>query len=264
MDSQTPLPSQANPRRPWWAWARRPQPAAGRSRRRTPLWVYDVLLIVVLLAGAYLRLVGLNWGEYQYLHPDERFLVWVGSDIAPIGTTAAEIGAAPTVANTPWRAAYLEDYADCAEWGGYFDASCSPLNPHNRGHAFYVYGTLPVFAARYLVEWIYGHSGFNEMTDVGRALSAVADLLTVLLVYAVGRRSYNAKIGLLAAAFSAFSVMQIQQAHYFTTDTFFNLFTLLAVYYAVRVEHRAGFHARPSPKGGGRFSPAAGRRRDRG
>ena len=129
MDSQTPLPSQANPRRPWWAWARRPRPATGRNRSRTPLWVYDTLLIAVLLAGAYLRLVGLNWGEYQYLHPDERFLVWVGSDIAPIGTTAAEIGAAPTVANTPWRAAYLEDYADCTEWGGYFDASCSPLIP---------------------------------------------------------------------------------------------------------------------------------------
>ena len=233
MDSHPPLPSQATP------------------RRQAPLWVYDILLIIVLLAGAYLRLVGLNWGEYQYLHPDERFLVWVGSDIAPIGTTAAEIGAAPTAANNPWREdpRYAGEYADCSEWGGYFDASCSPLNPHNRGHTFYVYGTLPVFAARYLVEWIYGHSGFNEMTDVGRALSAAADLLTVLLVYLVGARAYNRKVGLLAAAFSAFTVMQIQQAHFFTTDTFFNLFTLLAVYYALRVSTEPTLTLAPLPEG---------------
>ena len=220
---------------------RRPRPAetetASPEPRQASLWLYDLLLICVLLAGAYLRLVGLNWGEYQYLHPDERFLVWVGSDIAPIGTTAEQIGTAPSTVTNPWRGdpRYAADYPDCAEWGGYFDASCSPLNPNNRGHAFYVYGTLPVFTARYLVEWIYGHSGFNEMTNVGRALSAAADLLTVLLVYAVGKRSYNARVGLLAAAFSALTVMQIQQAHYFTTDTFFNMFTLLAVYYAVRV-----------------------------
>lgn len=234
MDSPNPLPNPANPRRSLWSRLKPAQPAATPG---LPLWIYDLLLILVLLAGAYLRLVGLNWGEYQYLHPDERFMVWVGSDIAPIGTTAAEIGVAPTEANSLWRqdSRYAGQYADCTEWGGYFDASCSPLNPHNRGHTFYVYGTLPVFAARYLVEWIYGHSGFNEMTDVGRALSAAVDLLTVLLVYLVGRRAYNAKVGLLAAAFSAFTVMQIQQAHFFTTDSFFNMFTLLAIYYAVRV-----------------------------
>jgi len=34
-------------------------------------------LIAVLTAGAYFRLVGYDWGEYQYLHPDERFLTLV-------------------------------------------------------------------------------------------------------------------------------------------------------------------------------------------
>jgi len=237
IDSQTPLPAQATPDQPvsFWKRFKRFWQPSGKRRQSRSLWVYDILLIYVLLIGAYLRVVGLNWGEYQYLHPDERFLIWVGSDIALTGTPAAEIGTPPTVANNPLRATYPEDYPDCTEWGGYFDASCSPLNPNNRGHNFYVYGTLPVFMARFLVEWIYGHSGFNEMTDVGRALSAVADLLAVLLVYLVGKRTYNVRVGLLAAAFSAFTVLQIQQAHFFTTDTFINMFTLLAVYYAVRV-----------------------------
>jgi YYY domain-containing protein len=173
--------------------------------KRTEL-LFSFLLVLVLLAGAYLRVSGLYWGEYTYMHPDERFLIWVGTDISPV-----------------------ESFAD------YWDTANSSLNPHNRGHGFYVYGTLPMFLARYAVEWVYGHSGFNEMTNVGRALSALADLLTVLLVYLVGARAYDRRVGLLAAAFSAFAVLQIQHAHFFTMDTFTTLFTLLAIYFAVRV-----------------------------
>ena len=204
------------------------------QRRRQGI-IFDLLLICVLLVGAYFRLVGLNWGEYKNLHPDERFLAWVGTDIRPIGADPEGLGPPPSVETIPWRAAYPEAFTDCTEWGGYFDASCSPLNPNNRGHGFYVYGTLPLFVTRYLVEWVWGHSGFNEMTDIGRALSTLVDLLVVLLVYLIAARLYDRRVGLLAAAFSALTVMQIQLAHYFTVDTFLNFFTYLTIYFAVRV-----------------------------
>ncbi len=175
-------------------------------------WLYALLLVGVLLAGAYLRISGLYWGEFQYLHPDERFLVWVGSDIQTVDSLAA-----------------------------YFDTAVSPLNPNNAGHGFYVYGTLPMFLTRYMVEWIYGHSGFAEMTRVGRALSTFSDLLTVLLVYLVAARLYNRRLAILAAAFSSAAVLQIQQSHFFTMDTFINFFSFLAFYFAVQamVEPRA-------------------------
>jgi YYY domain-containing protein len=51
----------------------------------------------------------------------------------------------------------------------------------------------------------------------------------------VGERAYGRRVGLLAAAFSAFTVLQIQHAHFFTMDTFSTFFTLLTVYFAVRV-----------------------------
>src|SRR3990170_3608549 len=204
------------------------------QRRRQGI-IFDLLLICVLLVGAYFRLVGLNWGEYKNLHPDERFLAWVGTDIRPIGADPEGLGPPPSVETIPWRAAYPEAFTDCTEWGGYFDASCSPLNPNNRGHGFYVYGTLPLFVTRYLVEWVWGHSGFNEMTDIGRALSTLVDLLVVFLVYLIAARLYDRRVGLLAAAFSAMAVLQIQLAHYFTVDTFLNFFTYLAIYFAVRV-----------------------------
>jgi YYY domain-containing protein len=200
----------------------------------TPL-IYDVLLLYVLVFGALFRYIGIEWGDWQYLHPDERFLIWVGTDIMPIGTPQDQLGSPPTTANNPSRILPNFTYPDCQSWGGYFDASCSPLNPNNRGHSFYVYGTLPMFVTRYLVQGIYGHSGFNEMTTVGRVLSAIVDLLAVVVVYAIGKRLFNKPVGVLAAAFSAFTVLNIQQSHFFTMDTFFSFFTLLAVYYAVRV-----------------------------
>ena len=197
--------------------------------------IYDLILVFILVLAAYFRLVGLNWGEYQYLHPDERFLVWVGADIQPVGTPQEELGPPPSVSGNPLRANNPDVFPDCKAWGGYFDASCSPLNPNNRGHGFYVYGTLPMFLTRYVVQWIYGHSGFQEMTNVGRPLSALADLLTVFLVYIIAARLFSRRVGLVAAAFSALVVLQIQLSHFFTMDTFLNFFTYLAIYFAVRV-----------------------------
>ncbi|MBK5106869.1 MAG: glycosyltransferase family 39 protein, partial [Anaerolineales bacterium] len=168
------------------------------------------------MAAAFMRFRGLFWGEYQYLHPDERFMVWVGTDISPVNSLSE-----------------------------YWDSSTSSLNPHNRGHGFYVYGTLPLYMARYAVEWVYGHSGFNEMTNAGRFLSAFADLLTVLFVYLIGARVYDKRVGLLAAGFSAFAVLQIQQSHFFTVDTFTTLFSMIAVYFAVSIANN-----RDAPKRG--------------
>jgi YYY domain-containing protein len=180
------------------------QPPKRRAGLRS--WVYGLLLIYIFLMAAYLRFVGINWGDEQYLHPDERFLVWVGSDISPVKSL-----------------------------GEYFDTAVSLLNPNNRGHGFFVYGTLPLFMARYLVEWIFGHSGFNEMTLVGRPLSALADLGTLTLVFMIALRLYNRRAALLASAFYACAVLPIQLSHFYKEDTFTNFFSFLAIYFAVRV-----------------------------
>lgn len=197
--------------------------STGKKKSRTA--VIDLLLVWVLLAGAYFRFVGLNWGEYQYLHPDERFLVWVGSDITPLKCLDASYGIYDC---PPDKKAWMSI-------SEYFDTVNSTMNPNNRGHGFYVYGTLPMFLTRYLVELVYGRSGFNEMTDMGRLLSALADLLTVALVYVIAARLYDRRVALLSTAFVSAAVLMIQQAHFFTMDTFVNFFIYLAIYFAVRV-----------------------------
>lgn len=170
-----------------------------------PVWLTILLLGVILVAGTALRLVGVDWDEGQHLHPDERFLTMVVTSIQP------------------------------EKIGEYFDTAISTLNPHNVGQTFYVYGTLPLLFTRFVGDAL-NMSGYGNIYLVGRYLSALMDLLTILLVFLAAIRLFkNEKIGLLAAAFAAFSVLPIQLSHYFTVDTFSNFFSFLAIYLAIVV-----------------------------
>ena len=197
------------------------EPPANRSWH---LWLYDIILIVVLLAGMYLRLIGLNWDSNQHLHPDERFLTMVESALQPMkcAQPALPVEACP------------EEQKRWLSLSDYFNTKTSTLNPHNRGYAFFVYGTLPIFIVRYAAEWL-GQIGYDQVDLVGRQLSTIADLGTILLLYFIVSRLYGRKIGLFAATLSTLTVLQIQQSHFFTVDTFANFFMFLAIYFVVRV-----------------------------
>ncbi len=167
-------------------------------------WVWDILLIGVLAIGAFFRFTGISWDDNHHLHPDERFLTMVESSISSVKSA-----------------------------GEYFDTANSSLNPNNRGYSFYVYGTLPIFIVRYVGEWL-GQTGYDQINIVGRVLSGIFDLGTILMVYLIGRRLYrSARVGLLAALFATLSVLPIQLSHYFAVDTFANFFVYAALFAAV-------------------------------
>jgi YYY domain-containing protein len=175
------------------------------ENRPSRTWIFDLLLIIVLAIGGYFRIIGLDWDQGQHLHPDERFLTMVSSAIEPVKS-----------------------------FSEYFDTANSSLNPPNRGYGFFVYGTLPIFIVRYAAEWT-NMAGYDQVYLVGRVASAIVDLLAVLLLYIIAARLYNRRVALLAAAFSAFAVMQIQQSHFFTVDNFPTLFGMLTAYFAVEI-----------------------------
>ncbi len=210
---------------------------------KTRAWIYDLLMIGVLLIGAYFRFVGDNWGDFSNQHPDELFFSEVTSALQPVGTGADVLGPPPTLTNNPWRATFPKDFPDCKAWGGYFDTSCSPLNPNNRGYGFYVYGDLPVILVRYLDVWLQGLGSLpllgqnlstlaNNVTLLGRQLSGLMDLGTVALLYFIVKRFYKPHVALLSALFSALAVEQIQQAHFYTSDSFLIFFMTLTVFFA--------------------------------
>jgi YYY domain-containing protein len=199
-----------------------------------------VMLVGILVIGGYLRFVGLNWDEGQYIHPDEGHM-----------------------RNTLSLISWPDDLSL------YFDTHRSPLNVRNVEGRRYSYGTLPLFVARGASEWLDtacsdspaplsrtvaslvanpSISGCSPGTFtgvysavVGRALSALADLGTVVLVYLIGRRLYGETTGLLAAGLGAVTAFLIQQAHFFTVDSPACFLTTLVAYFSVRASQTGGW-----------------------
>ncbi len=196
---------------------RRPTYRSAWWRDRQNLLI-ALLLLLVMVSGAYFRFVGLNWDDFTHLHPDERFLTQVVTSIAPVSSI-----------------------------GEYFNTAESSLNPNNRGAGFYVYGTLPLFivkAASGIVAQVTGDltwAGYNGAHLVGRVFSATSDLLTILLVFLIGRRLYDRWIGLLAATLYAWAVLPIQLSHFWTMDAFTGLAVTAALWLGVRILDEGGW-----------------------
>ncbi len=136
-------------------------------------------------------------------------------------------------------------YPETQGIGGYFDTLCSPMNPHNASHGFYVYGSFPLFLAHFgsrIVEDA-TTSGFPLFDYQGghlvwRGISVVFDVLTILAVFALGRRIRGNWVGLLAALFYAAAPLAIQKAHYGTVNAATSFMVTVALYNAVAVQQR--------------------------
>ena len=186
----------------------------------------------IALLGLALRLYGLDWDQlasrYQYLlrvygpgfaygnnfHPDERQIMF-----------------------------HVVDLAWPKSWAQFFDAANSPLNPH-----FFAYGSFPLYLLAGVGN-ILSHvspalANFANLTLTGRALNAIFDVGTILLIgwlalllvpdRTPGRR-YAWSVALLAAALVAFTPFQIQQSHFYTVDTMLLFFVTLTVLACVKL-----------------------------
>lgn len=167
-------------------------------------------LLIVLSLGLFLRLFGYNWDQGSHLHPDERFLTMVGVDTKLPRT-----------------------------FSGYMNPKTSSFNPANKGFTFYVYGTLPVLMNKILGELWYSDT-YETFHLQGRILSGLADLCIVLIIYKIcvlleKKLKFNPSIKLFAAFFYAIAVLPIQLSHFFTVDTFLNLFCWSSLYFIIKL-----------------------------
>jgi YYY domain-containing protein len=203
---------------------------ADRRNRRIDWHALILLLIVVI--GASLRLHNLQWDDGQLAHPDER--------------------------STVYYYALTIDWPQDLETA--LDPRKSPLNPlwdvQAERHRNYTYGHFPLYALVGVANGLHGlgleaQSGgwlspdvaetlvrANQAPDiayVGRLLMALADTASIYLLYLIARRLYGRNAGLLAAAFSAFTALQIQLAHFFAVDPASATFVFLAIYGAIRM-----------------------------
>jgi hypothetical protein len=198
-------------------------------------WV-ELTLAVVLLGAAALRLYNVSWDDLHHVHPDERWISMVASDIA-----------------------WPENFKDI------LDPRKSTLNPlwipEDNTRRNYAYGHLPLYLLAFganlatrlapLGQHLSAYPGLAEAVGdlallsryshinlVGRVLSAFADLGIIYLVFLLGRHIYGKRAGLLGATFVAFTVMHIQLAHFCAFDVVTTFFAVLTVYGAVRLAQR--------------------------
>lgn len=162
-----------------------------------------VLFFLILVFAFFLRFYGINWDQGQHFHPDERFLTMVETGI-----------------KIP------------KSFGEYLNPKISPMSPYNSGSPFFVYGTFPLNLTK-IVGLITGRQDYGTIHLVGRFLSSLFDLGVIYLLFRIGKKISDRKVGLLSAFLYAMMVFPIQLSHFFTVDTFLNFFIVLSFYLLV-------------------------------
>ena len=179
-------------------------PETWRSRRFQVL----VLALILVVAAAF-RLNGLEtWDDDSHQHPDERFLTIVASQVSvPLS---------------------IPDY---------FNTARSSLNPYANGQSNYAYGQLPLTLTRMVAEWT-GRASYQQVFGVGRVLSTLADLTTIVLAWLLARRVFGLRTAHLTALLLSLTVLHIQLAHFFAVDTFATCFAAAALLFGQRAWQR--------------------------
>lgn len=174
--------------------------------------LFTYLFIATVVLALMLRVHGANWDQNQHLHPDERFLTMVTTDL-----------------NWPEN---LRDF---------FNTNKSTLNPHNINYSFYVYGTFPLFFTKAVTDLI-NKTDYNTLTIAGRYQSAIIDTLIVILVFLITYKITKKKLASLLAMFLySVSVLPIQLSHFYTVDSFLTFFIVLSFYLSLFVRDVKNF-----------------------
>ncbi len=202
------------------------------ARFRKNLTSTAVILALILAVALALRLNGLNWDDGFGFHPDERD-IYMRSDCM-----YQALANHPGFENCGYLQAQPETTPGLPSLEVFLDPERSPLNPH-----WFPLGSVLLYVL------VYFRSIFELVTDfssmdmryAGRAISALADVGSVFLVFLLGRRIYGVKIGLLAAGLTALAVIHIQNSHFYRPETFSALFTLASFWAIFRMTERKRF-----------------------
>ncbi len=163
-----------------------------------------IVLLTIILTAIALRLYGLDWDQGSHLHPDERAIVMF--------TTALE-----------WPKNINEFFSPNSSW-----------NPH-----FFAYGSFPIYLLK-----IAGDIGsifnptlgqYDGINLIGRFISALFDMGTLYVVFLIGKKLFNTKVGLLGAFFYGISVLPIQLSHFYAVDTPLTFFVMLTLWWLIHL-----------------------------
>lgn len=161
--------------------------------RTRQLW-----LVALVVFAAFVRLIGIDWDDRHFFHPDERAIAF----------------AIERLSFSP-----LQLDPDFFAYGSF---------------PFYVNRAISSLLG--LIDPSWGR--YAQIIHTGRAVSGVLGVLTVLFTYLLGTRLYGWQTGILAGFLLAATPLHIQNSHYITTDVFLTFLVLLTLYSAVRLAQR--------------------------
>lgn len=167
-------------------------------------WILGLILLIAL--G--LRLYGIDWDDGGLFHPDERAILMQTERL---------------------------DIPSSGQYKDLLSAEESPLNP-----GWFNYGSLPLYTLR-AVQAVASPVSDWDVFDLripGRTISAIADTVTILLMFVFASRWYGARVGLLAAALGSIAVLHIQLSHFFAVDTILTMFILATLVASTRVAYK--------------------------
>lgn len=162
----------------------------------------NFFLFFFIIVGIFFRFYNLTWGAPFFFNPDERNIASAISQI---------------------------DYPN-------------QLNPH-----FFAYGSLPIYSIYFTgvfvnkTQNLLFHAHFKETVVsfenaiiIGRLYSFFLSVLTLPLIYILGKKAGGANAGRLSVILASLSVGFIQYSHFSTFEMWLSCFTLLITYVLVR------------------------------
>ena len=190
-------------------------------------WLVLLVLIAAIALG--LRLDGLDWDGGRFYHPDERS-IYLRAECMHLALTE----------DPGWAGCQNRDFPrDEPGFPGlatFFDKDASPLNPH-----WFPLGSIIIYllvAVRFIIDPFMDQVRLQDLASAGRTLAALADTASVVLLFFLGRRLFGPAVGLLAAALTAFTVVNIQVTHFYRPESFVILLALAAFWWMFNVlEH---------------------------
>ena len=187
------------------------------------------LLLVILVVALGLRLNGINWDQGYAFHPDERDIYMRAGCMYDLLTDA------PNAQDCGYLRGEPDAQPGLPGIGTLLDADRSPLNPH-----WFPLGSILIYVMVFFrsIAELFTDLNSLDMRYFGRPLSALADVGTVAMVFVLGRKLYGNGVGLLAAGFTALSVFNIQNSHFYRPETFSVLFIMASFWAMWRMVER--------------------------
>ncbi len=151
-----------------------------------------VIILLITVFGGFLRLYGLDWGLPWRYHVDENAFI--------------------NAANAMRKAPHL-----------------NYLNPK-----WFYHPSLNIYIVCFL-SWFYSLFGSLTLPTVhllGRLNSAFWGIISIPLLYLLGRRLYGSVVGILAALFFSVTVIHVQMSHFFTPDVTLVFFLMATMYFS--------------------------------